>query len=144
MSNALRWSLPVLVAVALVMVWNSLTARADDAPAAGATISGTVVDASGNAVAGANVRLLKAPPAAHTNQNVGQLDAGDKPKKEALQETKTDDKGAFKFDKVADGDYVVAANAKEVGYGRVKVSVVKGVNPDALKITIGKPQNTNK
>jgi hypothetical protein len=125
-------------------------------PAAGATVSGKVVDANAQGVASVKVILVKASdmPAKgkHKAKNGGEVPttqpangaaagkhAGALANLPAVASATTDANGAFTFDsKVADGDYVVIGTAKSLGRDQQNVSVVNGVNPADVTLTLHK------
>ncbi len=76
------------------------------------SVAGTVIDADGEAVAGAHVSIV--------GMRGGR---GDRPH---VDRTETDDDGAFGFDEVPEGDYVITAGAREMGMDRERIEVADG------------------
>ncbi|QOV90030.1 carboxypeptidase-like regulatory domain-containing protein [Humisphaera borealis] len=102
-------------------------------------ITGTVTGKDGKPAASVAVKLMKGgagkkPAAAPA--------AGEKkPGAAALKETSTDDKGAFKFDGVEDGEYRVQAGSKEAGTGGAAVKVAGGkADPVSITLKEAKPK----
>ncbi len=130
-----KWAAPV-VALGL-MLGLAVKVKADDAKATG-TVSGTVVDKDGKAVANASVGVFTADMQ-HKHKAEKQAEAaegdkdkahhagkekGDKPK--AVAEGVTDSEGKFTIKDVPAGDYVVRVNVKGQGRAVQKVTVKAG------------------
>lgn len=124
MSSLLKWLLPAGTVAALVLGFSVLSLRAADEPAAPAdtgTISGTVKDKDGKAVAkDTEVRLMRVM-ARRGGGGGGGGQSVENPEMIPLQAgggggarggtpvatAKTDDKGEFKMEKVPVGDYLI-------------------------------------
>jgi protocatechuate 3,4-dioxygenase beta subunit len=130
-----KWAAPV-VALGL-MLGLAVKVKAEDAKATG-TVSGTVVDKDGKAVANASVGVFTADMQ-HKHKADKQAEAaegdkdkadkagkekGDKPK--PVGEATTDAEGKFTIKDVPAGDYVVRVNVKGQGRAVQKVSVKAG------------------
>jgi len=109
------------------------------------TINGTVTGADGKPAAGVQVRLQKAKEGGDTAKaGAKKLAKADKaaagtekpkaPKAGAMTATTSAD-GTFKFENVADGNYVVMANGKTLGNGKAEVTV-SGETPATCAITL--------
>jgi len=124
-------------------------------PVSGAIVSGKVVDANAQGIAGAKVILVKAADVPkkgkHKDKDTSDVPPTTKPADDAatrkhqgpfanlpaVATATTDANGAFTFDsKVADGDYVVLGFAKGQGRDQQDISVVNGVNPAAVTLTL--------
>lgn len=101
----------VLLAAALV----GLGFTPQSAMAVG-SVSGTVIDAEGNAVAGAVVMV----------QGI-QHRRGQRP---FMSRSETDDNGAFSVGEIPAGRYVVAAMARELGGARAEAEIVDDANTE--------------
>lgn len=125
--------------------------------AAGGSISGKVVDADGNAVADAMVRVMpaKEKPAAKGPKKENLVEDGakadkpekaDKPKRpQAVAEGKTDANGAFKLEGIPAGNYVVMAGVKEKGLmGHAAVTVAEGQDATVEIKVAPKPEKADK
>jgi len=120
-----------------------LTLGVSSAALAG-TITGTVTGADGKPAAGVQVRLQKAKEGGDAAKPAKKLAKADKaaagtekpkaPKAGAMTATTSAD-GTFKFENVADGNYVVMANGKTLGNGKAEVTVA-GDTPATVAITL--------
>jgi hypothetical protein len=156
MTRTLKWAIPAVAVVALVIGWSMRPLRAEDAPAtqpAKGTINGVAMF-DGQPAVGAMVRLMKpaagrlgraqqgAGTAAPTQQAEnpapkaakGKGKAG-KPagRPEPLATATVDANGHFTLTDVAAGDYVVAAGIRGRAIGRTRVHVSDG---QTLSVTI--------
>ncbi len=132
----------VALALSAMLVMVLATSVNAEMAAAGGSVSGKVVDATGAAVEGAKVVVMPAPAKKNLVAEGG--DAPVKPEKpKAVGEATTDAQGAFKISGIPAGDYVVSAMAKEKGAGRAKVTVADGQNAEVsieLKPRQAKPK----
>ncbi len=141
MVRMLKWLAPVAAFALLLGV--STQSKAADAAPAGGTVTGSVVDKDGKAVADMEVRIMKpmtrpnaaggAPaPAAKAAGAGGRGGARPAP----VATGKTDEKGNFKIENVPAGDYMVMVRdtTKNVG-AREKVTVEAGKTVD-VKLTL--------
>jgi hypothetical protein len=143
--------------MALVLMVSPV-ARAEDKAAGKGSISGSVVDADGKAVAGADVVVTKAPEKQpkQEKQNKKQKVVGDnvdvkalladepaakekKPKPEPVAKATTDAEGKFAIKDLAAGDYVVTARLKGTGNGKQRVTVADGKAVE-VKISLAAPK----
>jgi len=117
---------PAALAAALLAV--ASVGHAEEAAKAHGTasISGKVTGVDGHPAAGIEVRLM-AGHAGGKDKKTADAPA-DKPKRmEALATVKTDDQGAYKFDNLAAGTYVVqAGDHKTMAMGKEKVTLTDG------------------
>src|SRR5439155_10229064 len=144
MTRLLRYALPVVAALALVMGISALTARAQeskdskDAKTGKGKIAGTVTDKDGKAVEGVEVRLIKprqrggggggaSPTTRSALGGGGQAVPLQAQRPTPIATAKTDKDGKFTMDDVAVGDYMVGVrdDDKKV-YGRARVTVEEG------------------
>jgi hypothetical protein len=156
------WMLPASAALALVIGFSTLPARAaDDAKTGKGNISGTVMDKDGKAVEGVEVRLVKPRPP--RNGGGGGGGAGEAPKsggdsgklaagghraiplqnRPAPIATATTDKdGKFTMNDVEAGDYnLMVRDTAKKAYGREKVTVEDGKTATVeIKCTDTPPQ----
>jgi Carboxypeptidase regulatory-like domain len=135
----LRWTKWVAPMAALVLMAGIQTAqtRADDAatPTGKATVTVTVVDGSGKAVAGATVSISLAAPkktAAPTSQPT---DGTAKPRPTPIETGTTGTDGTFALTKIPDGDFTVSARLKGAGNGRAKVTIADDKD-EAVSVTL--------
>jgi len=141
MKTPTRFAAALSVAAALLLAATVTTTHAEDAkPAGTAVISGKVTDASGNPAANIRVSLnlagAKGEKPTHTAKDPNKKGAKGAA---ALATTTTDAQGEYKFEGLAAGDYVVAANGKGVGHGMEKVTVKDGEKATAdIKLTAPK------
>src|SRR3954463_10772741 len=129
---------PLLLALAAVLTLGAGSALAG-------TITGTVTGADGKPAAGIQVRLQKAKeggdaakPGAKKLAKADKAATGtEKPKapKAGAMTATTSADGTFKFENVADGNYVVMANGKTLGNGKAEVTVA-GDTPATVAITL--------
>jgi hypothetical protein len=161
MSHWLKWMLPTTAALALVVGFTSLTARAAEEGKEAAkkgNIAGTVLDKDGKAAEGVTVNLIK--PRMRGGQGGGGQGGGEKKPEEKKPEgsqlqaqggggrptpiaTATTDKdGKFTMNDVAVGDYMVGVRDTEKKlYGREKVTVEDGKTATVeIKCTDTPPQ----
>ena len=162
MSHWLKWMLPTTAALALVVGFTSLTARAAEEGKEAAkkgNVAGTVLDKDGKAAEGVTVNLIK--PRMRGGQGGGgqggQGGSGEKkPEGSQLQApggggggrptpvaTATTDKdGKFEMKDVAVGDYMIGVRDQEKKlYGREKVTVEEGKTATVeIKCTDTPPQ----
>jgi hypothetical protein len=142
-----KWMIPAVAALGLLpgMATKGLAAE-DKAPVVApaevkkGTISGTVQDKDGKAVAGAQVRVVKAAakpePKAKKQANAAAggavlaapedakaAKAAAKPKAEVLFTAATDAEGKFTIKDVPAGDYIVRTQVKGTGNGQQRVTV---------------------
>jgi protocatechuate 3,4-dioxygenase beta subunit len=138
-------TLATTLAVAIAFVTFSASSSKAD-PMAGGTISGKVVDADGNPVEGAKVKVMHATakPKKDKKEN---LEGGDAPKPEKpakpgpVAEGVTDANGTFSFAGIAPGEYMVGAMAKEKGNAKTKVTVVEGETAEVtLELKVQAPK----
>ncbi len=124
----LRWTklIAPMAALTLLIGFHQATLRADDtAPAGKATVTVTVVDSAGKAVAGATVGIMpgkakKHHKAAADNATTEQAAAG-KPKPFVTGVTGAD--GTVALANVPDGTFTVRAHLKGTGTGTEMVTV---------------------
>lgn len=129
----------VLALVAAFVMFLSAPSTAEVKLAGGGSISGKVVDADGNPVADAMVRVLPAkerPAGDKVKKNSASnlVEDGAKPDKpekpnrpQAVAEGKTDAKGEFKLEGIPAGTYTVIAGVKEKALmGHANVTVAEG------------------
>jgi protocatechuate 3,4-dioxygenase beta subunit len=127
-----KWAAPV-VALGL-MLGLAIKVKAEETKATG-TVSGTLVDKDGKAVANATVGVFAADMAhkhkadkqaegADTDKGKVTKEKGDKPK--AVAEATTDSEGKFTIKDVPAGDYAVRVNVKGQGRAVQKVTVKAG------------------
>jgi hypothetical protein len=91
------------------------------------SLSGTVVDADGNAVGGAQVMLMPARLVNHRGQGrVGRIVA------------ETDENGAFAVEELPAGQWVATARMRGVGAGRSRVEVVAEQNAEVEITLVGR------
>ncbi len=120
-----NWCLP-LVAMALALSFTAVRAIAEDAKKDTGTVTGTVTDADGKPVSGAEVGIY--PPMKHGDKKPANQAAGahgDKPIP-VVPSVKSDDKGEFTLSDVPAGDYMVVGRLKGTGNDREKVTVAAG------------------
>ena len=116
-----KWAAPI-AALSLLMVF-TLSVRAEDKKETG-TITGTLVDKAGKAVANAEVELTK--------HKVKAPVADTKPKENAAKPEKvfskatTDNDGKFTIADVPAGEYSVSVNVKGQGRAAQKITVKAG------------------
>ena len=129
-----------LLAVAMALLVGSASLRAADpvpVPTTG-TISGKVIDANGNAVANADVKLV-VPPAKKGAATAPAAQAAAPKGPAPLQETTTDKDGKFAFKDVLAATYniTVTTSDKPAMTGRAtKVVVVAGQDNPVKDITV--------
>jgi hypothetical protein len=138
----LRWTKWVAPMAALVLMAGIQTAqtRADDAATPAltgkATVTVTVVDSDGKAVAGATVMIMPATPkkakgAAPTSQPADAT----KPRPTPMETGTTGTDGTFALTKIPDGDFTVSARLKGTGAGRAKVTIADDKD-EAVSVTL--------
>lgn len=115
------------IALAFVM-FSASSSKAEVKLMAGGSISGKVVDADGNPVAGAKVKVMAAAPAKPKKEKLegGDAPKPDKPKPTPVAEGETDANGTFTLNDIPAGDYMVGAMAKGKGAAKEKVTVTEG------------------
>ncbi len=168
MSHVLKWMLPTTAALALVLGFSSLTARAaeegKDAKSGKGNIAGTVTDKDGKAVEGVTVNLMK--PRMRGGQGGGNGGGEKKPEEKKPESTAgqhvtplaegggaggrpapvatatTDKDGKFTMNDVAAGDYMVGVRDQDKKlYGRERVTVEDGKTATVdIKCTDTPPQ----
>lgn len=127
-----------VIALACLLTASSRS-RGDDSTPAAPSISGKVVDSSGNGVSGVSVKLFNAPAgknkkAAAALDNLDETNvllAADtaKQKRVALKEAVSGSDGSFSFTDVAPGDYLLVAVSKATKTtARLRVTVKTGDN----------------
>lgn len=119
------------LALAIAFVtFSASSSKAEQKLMAGGSISGKVVDADGNPVADAKVRVMAAPagkPKKDKNLEGGDAPKPDKPAKPAaVAEGVTDANGAFTLENIPAGEYMIGAMAKGKGNAKDKVTVTEG------------------
>jgi hypothetical protein len=133
-----KWVAPMAALVLMAGLQAGQTRAADDAaaPAGKATVTVTVVDASGKAVVGATVSLMP-PPAKRAKGATTQPDAGTgaRARPTPLETGTTGADGTFALTKVPNGDFVVTARLKGSGNGRSKVTIADDKD-EAVSITL--------
>lgn len=147
MLRFIRWTAAAVVAMGM-LAGVTTRASADEKAPAGATevrkgtISGTVLDKDAKAVAGAEVRVLKAQAKAEPKPKVKKeanaaaggavlaepadakgAKAAAKPKSDILFTATTDAEGKFTIKDVPAGDYIVRTQVKGTGNGQQRVTV---------------------
>ncbi len=137
MFRSLKWATP-FVAMALLVGISQV--RAEETKKETGTVTGTVTDQDGKAVANAEVRLMA--PKAKGEKSEAKADkaaSGERPK--PIATGKTDADGKFELKDVAVGSYTLAAGVKGVGQAREQIEVKAGDNsPVALKIKPAAPK----
>lgn len=143
------WSVAMAGVLALAFSL-ALAANAQARPQAGSgTITGKVVDSSGQPVAGALVRIMMLPPrAAHHWKHHGKRPGGIEPgqtvwHKSVFGVTKTADDGTFTVNSARPGMYRIVAMKRGVGFGHLRrpVKVSGGSTPvSAGTITLHRPK----
>ncbi len=124
----LRWTKWVAPMAALVLMAGIQTAqtRADDTaaptPNGKATVTVTVVDSSGKAVAGATVSIFAAP-AKKTEAPTSQPADGTRTRPTPMETGTTGTDGTFALTKIPDGKFMVTARLKGSGNGRATVTI---------------------
>ncbi len=150
MHGLMKWATPI-AAVAMMIGFSGLMAKADDAPKpAVGSISGVVTDKDGKPAANVTINLLPPPPpkgagngntpppapkSAIGDRTLGGKDKGAKAggKKggpQPVASTTTGADGSYSFAGVAVGDYIVTAGSKKdaTGFASSPVSVKEGAN----------------
>ncbi|MCY2951586.1 MAG: carboxypeptidase-like regulatory domain-containing protein [Planctomycetota bacterium] len=116
--NSMKWILPSLVAVGLLIGLSALTVKAGEAKAVKGKIAGTVVDKDGKAVAEAKVNLTKPQPRVQGQQ-------AQRPEPLATATTDKDGKFEITFE-VADGAYRLSTTVQDKGTARAAVTIKEG------------------
>ena len=150
MHRMMKWALPVL-AVAFLIGWSGLKARADDAPKlAVGTVNGTILDKDGRLAANVTVNLVAAMPAKPPKTEIGGRTlaknkaprAAKKTNKQAPVATATTAAdGTFTMAAVPVGDYTIEAGERksDAGFARKNITVKEGDNVNVqLKLTVGR------
>jgi hypothetical protein len=120
--------------LALLVGLQQAQLRADDTtatPAAKATVTVTVVDASGNKVSGATVGIYPKPAKKHkadAGATTQPTDDTKKAKPEAIVSGETGADGTVALANVPNGDFVAMAKLKGTGNGRAPVTVSGGAD----------------
>ncbi len=118
-----------LAALVLVFAFSALLAAAE--PAGKGTVTGTVLDKDGKAIADIEVRLM-----------VPARSAGNQPaaggRVQPVASATTDADGKFTMKDVPAGDYAVVARSKEKGIARARVTVVADQSA-TVSLTLGAP-----
>jgi hypothetical protein len=138
--------LSLLAGVGLMIALSSATTRAEDAKKETGSVTGTVVDKDGKAVAGATVAIVeprqKGPNADSPRKPADQA-AGDdaaKPKRPApVATTETDKDGKFTLADVPVGEYVVVARLKGVGRTSPTHVTVAAGKEETVSLTLMPP-----
>jgi hypothetical protein len=132
-----KWVAPMAALVLMAGLQVADTHAADDAaaPAGKATVTVTVVDSAGKAVAGATVSLLPPPAKRAKGGATTQPDAGTRTRPTPLATGTTGADGTFAFTKIANGDFAVTARLKGSGNGRGKVTIADDKD-EAVSITL--------
>ena len=149
MNRLTKWVIPTAATLGLALGLATIRAHAADKPATDkpaatktegkGTISGKLLDKDGNAVAGAQVSLVR-PPGREAKreqkaqrQNAGEKPAkaaGDKARPEPLATATTDKDGKFTFKDVAVGDYTLRTQLRGQGMAVARVTVAAGKTAD--------------
>lgn len=161
----MKWIAPVIALSAVIAL--AKTSFADEAgkPKPSGTIHGKVVDAQGEPVAGARVRLRlpregggnrgdgpqqhkdAKPQAAADEQKPDQGDRGPREgqrRTPALKEATTDNDGAFSMTEVPVGEYVLFAMQRGAGGARETVKVEEGKTLDITLTLQPRPEGGNR
>jgi hypothetical protein len=133
-----KWVAPMAALVLMAGLQVGQTRAADDAaaPAGKATVTVTVVDSAGKAVAGATVSI-SAAPAKKAKGATTQPDAGTgaRTRPTPLETGTSGADGTFALTKIPDGDFVVMARLKGTGNGRAKVTIADDKD-EAVSVTL--------
>ena len=149
MKNVLNWAVSAALALGLTAGLMAVSAHAKDKGEGkkdgNGSITGKVVDKDGNAVAGAEVVLVKAPARGEGKQkkdgaalkaekkvkNQADDDAAtEKKKPEPVATATTDSDGKFAFKDIAAGDYAVRTRMKGAGAANARVTVASGATAE--------------
>lgn len=150
-----KWVAPV-AAFGLMLAF-AMAVQAADQKADTGTVSGTITDQNGKAVAGVKVELFQPPPRMHKHEHANQqADAAetdkdkaadaDHPKHERpkpLFEATTDKDGKFSIADVPAGHYVAAARLKGVGGAHERITVKAG-ETTTVDLKLAPPKHHNK
>jgi hypothetical protein len=149
-----KWVAPV-AALGLLLAF-SLAVQAADQKADTGTVSGTITDQDGKAVAGVKVELFQ-PPHMNTHNNAKpEADNADTDKDKAananhpkhehpkpLFQATTDKDGKFAISDVPVGHYVAAAHLKGVGGAHERITVKSG-QTTTLNLKLAPPKHHHK
>ncbi len=133
------WMLALIGAISVGLISSTSISRAADGSASTGSITGKVVDSSGNAVGGAMVRLIEIP----ANMQQGhhhrppKLQPGET-RWMTIGMTTTADDGTFTVNNAPAGKYRVIVFSRDAGRGFVRkpVEVTAGGTADAGTITL--------
>lgn len=134
----LRWKnlIAPVAALALVIGFHQAQLRADDAAKGKATVTVTVVDADGKAVAGATVSIIPKAPKKQKGAATSQPADGTAAKPTPLATGETAADGTFALTAIPNGDFTVRARLKSAKTsGNVAVTVTDDKD-QAVSITL--------
>lgn len=133
------WMLALIGAISVGLISLTSISRAADSSANTGTITGKVVDSSGNAVGGAMVRLMEIPAGMQGGRHhrPPQLQPGET-RWMTIGMTKTADDGTFTVNNAPVGKYRIMVFSRGAGHGFVRkpVEVTAGGTADAGTITL--------
>ncbi len=137
------WMLALIGAISVGLISSTSISRAADGSASTGSITGKVVDSSGNAVGGAMVRLIEIPAGMQQERHHGRRHGAPKlqpgeTRWMTVGMTTTADDGTFTVNNAPVGKYRVIVFSRDAGRGFVRkpVEVTAGGTADAGTITL--------